>query len=55
MMDDPHSAVPPLPLDVEKTISQNSSKSRPSTRDGPKQQTSSFSSSAAATPTQQHH
>ena len=47
-MDDPRSV--PLPLDAEKRISQNSSKSRPSTRDGPKQQTSNF---PTATPT--HH
>jgi hypothetical protein len=50
-MDDPRYV--PLPLDAEKRISQNSSsRSRPSTRDGPKQQTSTF---PTAIPTQQHH
>ena len=50
-MDDPSSV--PLPLDAEKRIIQNSTninKSQPSTREGPKQQTSTF---PTATPT--HH
>ena len=50
-MDDPNSV--PLPLDAENKISQNSNnftRSRPSTREGPKQQTSTF---VTATPT--HH
>ena len=52
-MDDPRSV--PLPLDAERRISQNSSKSRPPTRDGPKQQTSNFSTTTTTTPTQHHH
>ena len=54
-MDDPSSV--PLPSDAEKRISQNSTgtninKSGPSTREGPKQQTSTF---PTATPTHRHH
>ena len=51
-MDDPRSV--PLPSDAEKIISQNSTnvaRSRPSTRDGPRQQTSTFPS---ATPAHHH-